>query len=186
MPSWHCQCKNGLSAPKPPISAPRCAPPMCWRHTMLPWTTLRLGWGCISSGAGTASAILASEWPLRPNTSHFHLPHAPLMCWRHTMLPWTTLGLGWGCISSGEGPSSGLHGNSKSDAVHDSWLITCVLLITNCCKKTRNVLGRNWSQTAKLRSTSCCTVAPYCTVGHCLFKQTVLAPYCTAYYGTVP
>ena len=32
-----------------------------------------------------------------------------------------------GCISSGEGPRRGLHGNSKSDAVPDSWLIFCVL-----------------------------------------------------------
>ena len=29
--------------------------------------------------AGTASVISASERPLRPNTSHFHLQHTPLM-----------------------------------------------------------------------------------------------------------
>jgi hypothetical protein len=33
VPSWHCQCKNGLrkaSLPQtPPIFAPQCAPPMC-------------------------------------------------------------------------------------------------------------------------------------------------------------
>jgi len=36
------------------------------------------------------------------------------------MLPWMTLRLGWGCISSGEGPSSGLHGNLKKDTVIDT------------------------------------------------------------------
>ena len=117
VPSWHCQCKNGLRKASPPQ----------------------------------------------------HFPFPPPACSSHVLTP-----------HLGEGPSSGLLGNSKSDAVLDSWLIT------NCCKKTRNLLGRNWSQTAKLRSTSCCTVAPYCTVGHRLFKQTVLAQYCTAYYGTVP
>ena len=151
--------QNGLSAPKPPIFAPQCAPPMCCRHTMLPWTTLRLGWGRISSGAATARAIFASEWPLRPNTSHFHLPHAPLMCWRHTMLPWATLGLGWGCISLGEGPGSGLRGNSKSDAVLGSCSIVCDLFINNCWTK-KMYMGRNWSQMAKLRSKLYCTVAP--------------------------
>jgi hypothetical protein len=30
--------------------------------------------------AGTASVISASERPLHPNTSHFHLQHTPLMC----------------------------------------------------------------------------------------------------------
>jgi len=144
---------------------------MCWRHTMLPWTTLRLGWGCISSGAGTASAILASEWPLHPNTSHLHLPHAPLMCWRHAMLPWTTLRLGWGCISSGEEPNSGLHGNSKSDAVLDSWLIICVLFMRNCCKKKTIVLGWNWNQTAKLWSNRTVRWARSCTVWHRNFGQ---------------
>jgi len=89
---------------------------------------------------------MASERPLHPNTSHFHLEHAPLTCWRHTMLPWTTLRLDWGCISSGEGPSSGLHGNSNSGAVLDSWLIICVLFVNNCCKKKNFDLGRNWSQ----------------------------------------
>ena len=49
-----------------------------------------------------------------------------------------------------------MHGNSKSDAVPDSWLIFCVLLIYTCCKRKRNVLGQNWSQTAYLRSK--CTV----------------------------
>jgi len=52
--------------------------------------------------------------------------------------------------------------------------------------KDMSVSGQNWSQTAKLRSDRTSKVALYCTVGHRLFKQTVLAPYCTAYYGTVP
>jgi len=49
-----------------------------------------------------------------------------------------------------------LHGNLKSDAVPDSWLTFCVLFRYTCCKRKRNVLGRNWSQTAYLRSQ--CTV----------------------------
>jgi len=128
---------------------------------------------------------MASEWPLRPK----HLPFPPPACSPYELTPHNASlndpDAGLELHQLGEGPSSGLHGNSKSDAVLDSWLIICVLFITNCCKKTRNVLGQNWSQTAKLQSTSCCTVAPYCTVGHRLFKQIVLAPYCTAYYGTV-
>ena len=58
----------------------------------------------------------------------------------------------WGCVGAASargGPSRGLHGSSKSDAVLDSWLIICVLFIHNCCKKESCVLGRNWSQTAK-------------------------------------
>jgi hypothetical protein len=31
-----------------------------------------------------------------------------------------------------------------------------------------------------------CTVAQYHTVGHCIFKQTVLALYCTTYYCKGP
>jgi hypothetical protein len=69
---------------------------------------------------------------------------------QHTMLPWTNLMLGWGCISLGKGPSSGLHGNSKSDAVLESWLIICDSFIINGCKKIRNIFGRKWSQMAKL------------------------------------
>ena len=51
----------------------------------------------------------------------------------------------------GEGPSSGLHGNSKSDTVLDSCSIISVLFINYCCTNTkkRNVMGRNWSQTIK-------------------------------------
>jgi len=106
--------------------------------------------------AGTASAKMASEWPLRPTTSHFRSPVCSSQCWRHTMLPWTTLRLGWGCVTSGEGPSSGLHGNSKSDAVLDALLKICVL----SWQKKTFVLGRNWRQTAKLRSKSYCMVGP--------------------------
>jgi hypothetical protein len=103
---------------------------------------------------------MASERPNRPSTSHFHLQHAPLMCWRHTMLPWTTLRLDWGCISSGEGPSSGLHGNSKSNALLVSWCY--FVFISNSCKKKRSVLGPNWRQTAKLRCLGVrCTVAQW-------------------------
>jgi len=50
---------------------------------MLFWTTLRLGWGCISSGAGTASAISASEWPLCPK----HLPFPPPACSTDVLTP---------------------------------------------------------------------------------------------------
>ena len=35
----------------------------------------------------------------------------------------------------GEGPSSGLHGQSESDALLGSWLIICVLFINDCCKE---------------------------------------------------
>jgi len=120
-------------------------------------------WGWVGAASARGLALSVQFWPQKglstPNTSHFHLQHAPLMSWRHTMLPWTTLGLGWGCISSGEGPSNGLHGNSKSDAVLYSCSIICVLFINYCCTKKRNVMGQHWSQTAKLRSKLYCTVA---------------------------
>jgi hypothetical protein len=99
----HLWPQKGLSTPKPPIFAPQCAPPMCWHHTMLPWTTLRLGWGCISSG---------------------------------------------------EGPSSGLLGNSKLDAVLDFWLLIYVLFILNGCKKKCLKIGvkrPNYGQIVQVR-----------------------------------
>ena len=63
VPSWHCQCKNGLrkaSLPQtPPIFAPQCAPPMCWRHTMLPWTTL--SW--IGAASARGLPLPVQFWP---------------------------------------------------------------------------------------------------------------------------
>jgi len=61
VPSWHCQCNNGHRKASP------------------------------------------------PHTSHLHLQQTPLTCWRHTTLPWTTLRLRWGCISSRKGQDGGLH-----------------------------------------------------------------------------
>jgi len=137
VPSWHCQCKNGLRKASPPQTPPISTSSMLplWADATQcvperPW-----GWVGATSARGRAQQWLA--WKLKVGRSTWFL------------------------------------------------VIICVLFMTNCCKKTRNVLGRNWSQTANLRSTSCCMVAPYCTVGHRLFKQTVLAPYCMAYYGTV-
>jgi len=75
--------QKGLSTSKSVIFAPRCAPLMCWRRTMLPWMTPRLGWGCISLGAGTASAKLASERHLRPK----HLPFPPTACSSYVLAP---------------------------------------------------------------------------------------------------
>jgi len=144
--------------------------------------------------AGIASVKMVSERPLRPNTSHFHLKHTPLMRWRHTMLPWTTLRLGWGCISSGEGPSSGLHGNSKSDIVNDPWIINSVLSWTiakrqleQLLQKEKNCLGRSWSQTAKLRATSYCTVTIvlYIRDRTSHFHRLRAARYCVIQYSTV-
>ena len=76
----------------------------------------------------------------------------------------------------------------KSDAVLDSWLIICVLFTTNCCKKAMNVLGRNWSQTAKLRSTSCCTVNIVLYGGTVLYGRTPSFQTdrtCTVLYGVL-
>ena len=103
--------------------------------------------------------------------------------WRHTMLPWTTLRLGWGCISSGEGPSCGFHGNSKSDAILDSWLAISVLFMNNCCKKKIIVLGRNWSQKAKLHQNCTLRWPPSCAVKTVLVNSTVLVQYGTVLYG---
>jgi len=50
---------------------------------MLPWTNLRLGWGCNSSGAGFASAKMASETPLHPK----HLPFPSPACSSNVLTP---------------------------------------------------------------------------------------------------
>jgi hypothetical protein len=108
VPSWPCQCKNSLTMASP------------------------------------------------PQTSHFR---SSVSSSHDTLLLWTTLRLGWGCISSGEGPSSGLHGTQNRTQYLNPATI-CVLFMNNCCIKKMNVMGRNWSQTAKLRSESFCKVAP--------------------------
>jgi hypothetical protein len=88
---------------------------------------------------GAKLALPVQKWPQKglstPNFPIFAPQCAPFMCWRHTMLPRTTLRLGWGCSSLGKGPSSGLHGNLNSDAVLDSWSIICVLFINNGISK---------------------------------------------------
>ena len=134
--------------------------------------------------AGTASAKMASERPLRPNTSHLHLEHAPLTCWRHrnASLNDPEAGLG-GCISSGKGPVVACMETWSRTWVNDTWLI-CVFFINNCCKKKRNVLGRNWSQTAKYGQNR--MVAPSCTVWHRNFGWLWFGPYCTGKLRLVP
>ena len=65
------------------------------------------------------------------------------------MLPWTTLRLGWRCISLGEGPRGVLHGNSKSDAVLDSWFI---IIHEQLLQKENNSwakIGAKWSNYTK-------------------------------------
>jgi len=153
VPSWHCRCKNGLRKASLPQSLPFSLPSVLLPCADATQCFHERPWGWFGAASARGLALPVQSWPQKglsaPNTSHFHLQHAPLMCWRHTMLPWTTLRLGRGCISSGEGPSTGLHGNSKLDAVLDSWLLICVLFINNC-------FGLKLSQTAKLQS--------YCTV----------------------
>jgi hypothetical protein len=61
--------QEGLSTPKPPIFAPQCGPLMCWRHTMLPWTTR----GCVKAasarGKGPAAACMESQ-----SQTHYLIP----------------------------------------------------------------------------------------------------------------
>ena len=87
---------------------------------------------------GTASAKMASEWPLCQ-----HLPFPPPACSSHVLTPHNASlddpGAGLRLHQLGEGPSSGLHGNSKSDTVLDSCSIICGLFINNCC--TKNCYG---------------------------------------------
>ena len=70
----------------------------------------------------------------------------------------------------------------KLDAARNSWLTISVLYMNNCCKKTI-VLGRNWSQTAKLRQN--CTERFKAV----LVNSTVFVQYSVRYavlrYGTV-
>ena len=131
---------------------------------------------------------MASERPLRPK----QLPFPPPACSPYELMPHNASlndpEAGLELHQLREGPSSGLHGNSKSDAVLDSWLIICVLFTTNCCKKAMNVLGRNWSQTAKLRSTSCCTVNIVLYGGTVLYGRTPSFQTdrtCTVLYGVL-
>ena len=67
LPVWKWPLHRVESTPKPLIFAPQCAPPMCWCHTLLLWTTLRLGWACISSGEGPSSGVWAEIGAKRPN-----------------------------------------------------------------------------------------------------------------------
>jgi len=145
VPSWHCRCKNGLGKASTPQNLPFLLPGVLLPCADATQCFPERPWGWVGAASARGLALPVQSWPQKglsaPNTSHFHLQRAPLMCWRHTMLSWTTLRLGWGCISSGEGPSSSLHGNWKLDAVLDSWLIICVLFIENCCKKENNSFG---------------------------------------------
>jgi len=111
---------------------------------------------------GAKLALPVQKWPqngLSGPTPPIFTSSMLLLCADATQCL-NDLEAGLGLYSSGEGPGSGLHGNSKSDAVLHSCSIICVVFINNCCIKKRNVMGRNWSQTAKLRSKSYCTVAP--------------------------
>ena len=65
--------------------------------------------------------------------------------------------------------------------IYTKYCIQCVDLAL-CLHACRRIYGSK----AIVLSNRTSTVAPYCTVGHRLSKQTFLAPYCTAYYGTVP
>jgi hypothetical protein len=130
---------------------------------------------------------MTSKRPLHPKTSHFCSP----VCSSYVLTPHSAFlddsEAGLGLLSSGKGPSSDLHGNSKSGAILDSMFIISILIIDNCCKNKGSVLCRNWSQGQNLKpSKSYFMVAMYCTKGHCIHKQTLIASYCTTYHGTLP
>ena len=114
--SWHCQCKMASEWPlRPKTSHFRSS--VCSSHVLTPHNAsmndpeagLVLhqlgGWHCqCNFGLRKASP---------PQTP----PISPPACSPYELTPHnvsrTTLRLGWGCISSGEGPSDGLHGHSK-------------------------------------------------------------------------
>ena len=106
---------------------------MCSSHVLMPHNAFMndpaAGLGLHQLGAGTASAKLASERPLRPK----HLPFPPPACSPYELTPHNASlndpDAGLELHQLGEGPSSGLHGNSKSDAVLDSCPIICVLFM---------------------------------------------------------
>ena len=66
---------------------------------------------------GAKLALPMQNWPQKglstPTPPIFTSSMLLLRADATELLPWMTLRLGWGCISSGEGPSSGLQGNSK-------------------------------------------------------------------------
>ena len=75
--------QNDLSAPK----TSHFRSPVCSSHVLTPHNASlndpEAGWGCISSGAGTVSEIMASERPLRPK----YLPFPPPACSPYELMP---------------------------------------------------------------------------------------------------
>jgi len=99
---------------------------------------------------------MASEWPLRPKTSHFRSP----VCSSYVLTPHNASmndpETGLGLHQLGGRAQQGLAWKLKVG--RGTWFLVNILcfIIYTCCKRKRKFSGRNWSQTAYLRSK--CTV----------------------------
>ena len=129
MPSWHCQCKMASEWSLHLNTSHFCSL-VCSFHVLTPHNAsmndpkARLGMHQLGGWHCQCKVGLR----MAPPPQHF--PNPPPACSSHVLTPHNASlndpEAGLGLHQLREGPSSGLHGNSKSDAVLDSWLIICV------------------------------------------------------------
>ena len=112
--------------------------PVCSSHVLTPHNASmndpKAGLGMHQRGGWHCRCKVGLRKALLPQTPPISTSSMRLFCADATQCL-NSPEAGLGLHQLGGGPSSGLHGNSKSDAVLDSWLIICVLSINNCCKK---------------------------------------------------
>jgi len=162
MPRWHCQWNNGLRKASPPQNLPFSLPGVFLPCADATQCFPEQSWGWVGAASARGLALPVQSWPQKglsaPNTSHFHLQHAPLVCWRHTMLSRTTRRLGRGASAWQKGPAVAC---GKLKVGRSTWFLIVNLYYSKAIVvKSTIILGWNWSQTAKLRSNLYCTVPP--------------------------
>ena len=116
VPSGHCQCKNDLRMASSPQNLP--FSPVCSSHVLTPHIASlndpEAGLGLHQLGGWHCQC----NFGLRMVSPPQHLPFSPPACSSHVLTPHNAslndpeAGLA-SYISSGEGPSDGLHGHSK-------------------------------------------------------------------------
>ena len=91
VPSWHCQCRNGLrkASPKPPIFRLQHAPLTCWRHTRLAWK-LKVGRNTLllvnNSCFIHKKLFWAENGAKRPIYSHYCTARWHRLAWSDTVI----------------------------------------------------------------------------------------------------
>ena len=173
MPSWHCRCKNGLRKASPPKNLPFSLPGVLLSCADATQCFPARPWGWVGAASARGLALPVQSWPQKglsaPNTSHFHLQHAPLMCWRHTMLSWTTWG--WVGAASAQGKGPAVACTRKLKVGCSTWF-----LVDNLCFIHKQLLQKeivwaeigvkqpNFGQNHTLRWALSCTIW-YCNFG---------------------